>query len=101
MIESANITLPAGASNHGNPNLLCLPAKWTDIMVFSLGNYVAHAGTVRFNPGCSVLDACFTVIESLLYPIAGVNRGLVGIYSLAKFGRQTFRFLPEPALCIL
>jgi hypothetical protein len=86
MIESANITLPAGASNHGNQNLLCLPAKWTDIAVFFIGNYIAHAGTVRFNPGCSFLEACLTVIESLLYPVAGVARGLGGIYSLAKFG---------------
>jgi hypothetical protein len=57
MIESANITLPAGASNHGNPNLLYLPAKWAHIAVFFSGNYIAHAGTVRFSPGCSFLDA--------------------------------------------
>jgi hypothetical protein len=86
MLGNVNITLPAGASNHGNQNLLCLPPKWTDIAVFFIGNYIAHAGTVRFNPGCSHLESCLTVIESLLYPIAGVAQGLGDIYSRAKFG---------------
>ena len=84
MFENANITLPAGASNHGSPNMLYLPAKRADIAVFFIGNYIAHAETVRFSPGCSFLDACLTVIESLLYPIAGAHRGLAGIYNFAK-----------------
>ncbi|KAK4123579.1 hypothetical protein N657DRAFT_415777 [Parathielavia appendiculata] len=33
-ISRVNITLPEGASNHGNPNMLCLPVNWYEDIRF-------------------------------------------------------------------
>jgi len=40
-----------GYTHHGKCNLLCAPATWFDILIFFLGNYVAHAATVVSLPG--------------------------------------------------
>jgi hypothetical protein len=36
------ISVPEGTSDHGNPNLLCTPTKWLDVLVFFFANYLAH-----------------------------------------------------------
>jgi hypothetical protein len=43
---NVTLSLPPGTSNHGDPNLICTPVSWIDIITFFLGNYVAHAATV-------------------------------------------------------
>jgi hypothetical protein len=48
-------TVPTNDSNHGDPNLLCRPSRWTDIATFFLGNYIAHAATIMTIPGESAL----------------------------------------------
>ncbi|KAM5520282.1 hypothetical protein FOXYSP1_18706 [Fusarium oxysporum f. sp. phaseoli] len=48
--NSTSVVLPPGTSNHSNPNIICFPAKWSDIAIFFLGNYVAHAATVLSIP---------------------------------------------------
>ena len=85
MSSSSNVTLPAGVSDHGSPDLLCLPTKWTDIVIFFLGNYVAHAATVRTAPGISIIENIRRVIGALLFPVSGIIRGFDGIISLANF----------------
>jgi hypothetical protein len=50
------ISLPEGFTNHDDPNLLCMPPSWTDLAIFFLGNYVAHAATVVSRPGESPVD---------------------------------------------
>lgn len=54
MSNNSTLPLPPGTTNHGNPKLICLPTKWTDVIVFFLGNYVAHAATIRLEPGMSI-----------------------------------------------
>ncbi|OCL02254.1 hypothetical protein AOQ84DRAFT_393104 [Glonium stellatum] len=76
-------SLPDGFSNHGNPGLLCMPAKWSDVAIFYFGNYVAHAATVKALPGESTLGAIFAIIAALLFPITGVIRGFKTIYQSA------------------
>ena len=85
--SNSNITLPVGTTNHGQPGLLCLPTKWTDIIVFFIGNYVAHAATIRLEPGTSIVDTVLAIIWTLLIPGSGVQRGVRGILSRAKFGK--------------
>jgi hypothetical protein len=46
-LKNITITVPQGFTNHGDPRLLCTPASWMDIIIFYLGNYVAHVATVR------------------------------------------------------
>jgi hypothetical protein len=80
------LTLPNGTTNHGDPHLLCTPTKWTDIALFFLGNFVAHAGTVRKKAGEPFLSALLARATALLIPSSGVMRGLLGIWQHAKFG---------------
>ncbi|KAH7136981.1 putative pogo transposable element [Dactylonectria estremocensis] len=74
-----------GITHHGNCNLLCRPASWTDILVFYLVNYVAHAATVTTRPGQSMLTSLFTIAIALLLPGGGVRCGIQAIFNLAKF----------------
>lgn len=100
MTINGNITLPAGASNHGDPNLLCLPAKWTDVVIFFLGNYFAHAATIRSSPGYSIYLSAMNAVTALFFPASGIRRGLEGVFSLAKFGRTDLQMTARAgALC--
>jgi hypothetical protein len=80
-----SVVLPKGATNHGDPNLLCIPTRWYDIVVFFLGNYVAHIATVKFYPGETAFYVAVTSIVVLLSPSAGIIRGLNAIVRHAKF----------------
>lgn len=98
--SNGNVTLPVGVSNHGDPNLLCSPAKWTDIVIFFLGNYFAHAATIRSSPGNSIFVSINTAISALFFPASGIRRGLAGVFSLAKFGRTDLQIAARAgALC--
>jgi len=80
---SSSNSLPSGTFNHGDPNQICVPSKWTDIVVFFLGNYVAHAATTVLLPGSSIWDSASNVIFALLFPVTGINRGLRSLFSFA------------------
>jgi len=84
-VVNTTVSLPQGTSDYGEPNLLCLPTGWTDVAVFFLGNYFAHAVTVINTPGASFLDTIFAGVTALFMPVSGVNRGLNALFSLAKF----------------
>ncbi|KAK3326180.1 putative pogo transposable element [Apodospora peruviana] len=93
------INIP-GFIHHGNCDLLCRPATWTDIIVFYLGNYVAHAATVTSRPGQNTLSTIFTIIVALLFPGGGVRKGVAAIFSLAKFGATDLQVAARAgALC--
>jgi hypothetical protein len=83
--------VPPDASNHGDRDLLCTPPKWTDIAVFFLGNYLAHAATIVTSPGESPLSVAVATVYALLFPIAGVVRGLNAIMSLAIWGKNDLK----------
>lgn len=74
----ANFTIvaPDGTSNHGDPNLLCLPPKWFDFVVFYMTNYVAHAATLVAMPGQATLETVYWTLTALFLPAAGMLRVL-------------------------
>jgi len=81
-----------GYFHHGSCDLLCRPATWIDILVFYLGNYFAHAGTVITLPGQSVASSLASIIVALLFPGGGILRALRIIFSrpiLARTPLQT------------
>ena len=99
-MSAGNITLPAGASDHGNPNLLCLPAKWSDILIFFLGNYVAHAATLRSLPGASIYETAVRTYGALIFPVSGIAVGMGGILSLANLAKTDLEVAARAgALC--
>lgn len=83
-------TTSSRAPNDGGPNLLCVPTRWTDIASFFIGNYFAHAATVKFHPGESSLSANFALLFALLLPTSGLVRGLNGVLRHARFRKTGF-----------
>ena len=78
-----DFTLPEGTTNHGNPKLICLPTKWYHILEFLLINYVAHATTIKSQPGQKWYDNLIDVVLALIFPFSGVVRAINAIESFA------------------
>src|SRR6187549_619267 len=74
----ANITVeaPVGTSNHGEKHLLCRPTRATDVLVFFLGNYVAHVATVKRLPGQTIPQSLLSRAFAFFFPSSGIVRGL-------------------------
>ena len=75
-----NVTLqvPYGTTDHGDPDLLCIPPTWIDIASFLLFNYIAHGATVVSYPGDS--STFGDVVIAILLPITGVKQSLNSIF---------------------
>ena len=88
MPSSQNFTLqvPDGTTNHGDPRLLCTRSKWSDVATFFLANFVAHAATVKSDPGQPMLGWILSMLLALIFPTAGVFRGLDAIRRSAIIG---------------
>ncbi|RYP40739.1 hypothetical protein DL767_001494 [Monosporascus sp. MG133] len=97
------ITVPEGTTNHGSPNLLCTPAKWYDILLFILTNYVAHAATVIPTPGQSLLRATINILLALTAPGSGVARAIIAVLRCAATERKNplTRAVGAGALCMV
>jgi len=87
-LQNITLPLPAGTSNHGTPGLLCTPTRWTDIVLFFLFNYVAHAATVLTRPGERPVDSIVSIAACLLFPVLGLYRGIEAIFSGAIFVKK-------------
>ena len=74
--NSTTVILPPGTTNHGNPNLVCFPAQWKNVVIFFLGNYVTHAATVITAPGSSILLIFLKVAFALCFPGSGASIGI-------------------------
>jgi hypothetical protein len=101
-LKNITLTVPDGATNHGNLNLLCTPTTASDIIIFYLGNYVAHAATVVTLPGEKQRGVLVTIILSLLFPLSGIMRGLDAIVYHAKHGKNDLQKAARAgALCMV
>ncbi len=69
-----SIIVPDGTTNHGRPDLLCVPPKWYDYVVFFFANYFAHAATIVTMPGQNWSQAALTSILALFLPVSGITR---------------------------
>ncbi|KAF7367617.1 Pogo transposable element [Mycena sanguinolenta] len=103
-IPTFNITIPVpeGTSDHGNPSILCTPTNWTSILSFFFGNYIAHAATTLASPGEELFEYALAVVMVLLFPSAGVDRGLDAIFRCAVFAKDDLtRAARAGALCMV
>jgi hypothetical protein len=74
-VTSGSVTISGpGVSDHGQPNLVCFPTKATDVLLFFLSNYVAHAATVKTAPGAQTLEVMVGMLISLFFPVLGMSR---------------------------
>lgn len=100
--QNSTVDLPPGTSNHGDSKLICVPAKWSDIVTFYLGNYIAHVVTIISHPGASTMETIVAVISTLLLPGAGIFRALRAIFSKSRFAEDDLRAAARAgALCTL
>ncbi|RDL40891.1 uncharacterized protein BP5553_00870 [Venustampulla echinocandica] len=101
-LRNYTIAVPDGTTNHGDPDLLCMPPSWTDIFIFYAANYFAHAATVISRPGETTINSAVTIVSALLFPISGVVRGVSAIVSLAKFAKTDLETAARSgALCMV
>lgn len=101
-IKNITITVPDGSSNHGDPNLLCTPSSWTDIITFYVGNYAAHAATVISLPGESTISTTRVGLSALLFPTSGLMRGFLTIATFATFAKTDLQKAARSrALCMV
>ncbi|RYP81204.1 hypothetical protein DL769_002096 [Monosporascus sp. CRB-8-3] len=98
---SCPVNIP-GYSHHGNCNLLCAPASWSDVLIFFLANYAAHAATVVTLPGESPFDTIRGMIIALVFPSSGVIKAIRVIATGAQTAPTTLRAAARAgALCIV
>ena len=94
--------MPQGITNHGDPKLLCGPSTWTDIAIFTLANYIAHAATVRTKPDESALHVFTAMVFALLIPTSGVVRGIRSICQAAILAKTDIEAAKKAhALCVV
>lgn len=87
MSETADVIIsaPAGTSQHGKPDFLCVPATWKTVVAFFVAKYVIHAFTLWRKPGEKTGEYIFGSVLALLFPMSGINRGLDAINRRASW----------------
>ena len=100
--QNITVTVPEGTQDHGNPSLLCTPTRWTDVAVFFLANYVAHALTTRSLPGEPALGILRAQVAALMFPHAGIMRGIKAIRQRAILSATPLETAAKAgALCVV
>ncbi|KAH0538893.1 hypothetical protein FGG08_004549 [Glutinoglossum americanum] len=96
------VLVPDGTTNHGDPNLICLPMKWHKLALFYFGNYFAHALTVKSVPGESIGEKALSVLLSITLPYAGVAKGLDAIFRNSRSVKDKLQKAARAgALCVV
>ncbi|KAF8883538.1 hypothetical protein BD779DRAFT_1539409 [Infundibulicybe gibba] len=103
-VNAGDTAFPDGSTNHGNPSLLCTPTTWSDVLVFYLGNYIAHVATIKEYPGESGIDFMVNAIVAILFPTVGMARGIDAIIRHPQVrvkGGELQRAARAGALCMV
>ncbi|KAI6777576.1 uncharacterized protein J7T54_005868 [Emericellopsis cladophorae] len=70
------IQVPNGTTNHGQPDLYCVPPDWKTFTEFFATNYLLHVLTVPAEPGEATSWLVFAAFAALVCPSAGVVRAI-------------------------
>jgi hypothetical protein len=102
-IQNMTIAVPEKATNHGDPRILCMvPAPWATVAIFYLGNFAAHAATLKTYPGEAPFQVVRAIIYALFFPTSGIVRGLNAIFRHASFEKTDLRVAARAgALCMV
>ena len=82
---TSDTTLP----DSGTAGLICHKPSFYDGVTFFVLNYLLHATTVKRRPGESMVTYSLAVVAALVYPYAGVMRGLESIFRRAMSERKS------------
>ncbi|KAJ7268381.1 hypothetical protein C8J57DRAFT_1067362 [Mycena rebaudengoi] len=84
------------------PKLSCPPVPIPDVVIFFVGNYLAHAVTVKSYPGESSTATLLSFIAALAFPASGLVRGLNAISRCAILKKGSLeRAAQSGALCMV
>lgn len=102
-IMNITIYVPDGTAIRGNPQLLCVPSAWTDILTFLVTNYYAHAATVLLDPGVAHRRTIILIFSALILPFSGISRAVKAIWRHAVTERKNplKRVARSRALCMV
>lgn len=78
----------SNSTDHGNPNLHCRAATFSDIAVFYLANYLAHCATVKLMPGENAVSSFSSMALALFFPTSGIIRAVSAIIRHARITRK-------------
>ncbi|MCJ1331009.1 hypothetical protein MMC10_007696 [Thelotrema lepadinum] len=103
MAENITFTAPSGSTNHGNPNLICLPTQWYDVIVFFLTNYFAHAASIIVDPGADLHKNIAVILSALVLPGSGYVRAVLAIrdHAATEINNPLRRAARAGALCMV
>ena len=79
MAPTPAVELPPNWTDHGDPNLICIPSGWTDVVTFLFVNFIAHCATVKPYPAETLPELSLTLVFALLLPSSGITRAMDAI----------------------
>ncbi|KAK7993002.1 hypothetical protein PG988_001796 [Apiospora saccharicola] len=74
------IEVPDGATNHNDPDVLCLPPEWTDYIALFYANYLAHAATLYSAPGASLTETLIATVTAFFVTGFGILKVIKRIF---------------------
>ncbi|ORY10866.1 hypothetical protein BCR34DRAFT_566129 [Clohesyomyces aquaticus] len=88
MAPVPTLETPPYWSNHGDPNLVCIPGRWTSVVVFCLANYLAHCATVKPYPGETIAETITAMVFAFFLPSSGIMRAMDSIIRRPNFRKM-------------
>jgi hypothetical protein len=96
------VSVPPGTTTQGESDLLCIPPKWHDYLIFIAANYLAHAVTVVSCSGETWDRTLVAAVSALLLPVSGIGRALDSMWERPIFYRDPFtRAARARTLCMV
>jgi len=90
-LQKYHVEVPDETKYRQQPNELCLPASWTDIFTFFVGNYVTHAATVGVVPGARTSELLRQFLWALLIPTTSILFSAIALFNLAALAPTTLQ----------
>lgn len=84
-MKNITIEVPIGTSDHGDPHIICTPTHASDVLLFFVTNYFAHAGTIQASPGQPTMSLVLEMAVALLFPVSGCLKAMRAINRRAIF----------------
>ncbi|KAF2466959.1 uncharacterized protein BDR25DRAFT_71735 [Lindgomyces ingoldianus] len=95
--------VPPTWANHGDKNLICIPAQWTSVILFCFANYLAHCATVKPYPAETLRELGIAMGLALVLPSSGITRAVDSIIRRSNFRKlnQLEKAATAGALCMV
>jgi hypothetical protein len=97
----SNATVPW--TDHGIPGLVCTQTRWSSLVLFFLGNYVAHCATIMSYPAETWTERAVAITGALLFPSSGLRRAVGAIRRRPRLRplNSIQRALASGAMCMV